>query len=767
MQNSVKNADLRSNNKNLLSLLIYGCAMLAGMIFVFWISEMAFWNSSIDLNEQYLSIRSDEIAENIRTSLKYGKDLSNFYGIENELSKITDINKSGIGVCVTDNSGNVVSGIFPDDEDTARKMLGAVYTGLEKDPGEGNISLDKYDGLLYEMSGPAGEHAGALVVIYARNMISRYELDKDKIIPFTIIFLTAMIALTFFVFRKRDGKVQKSRKLIRSIPIVITMIAMFAFVLYLYIGFRSDYTELIEDNAVKTRAFVQGTVDDLLAKGLPKEELSGFEIYFETIADRTEGISSIELTEGTKINVVTSREYLKDKLVFLAATFGAIFIVCLMIMYELTGFIASLQEGGDEDTADAADNDHKPENGASEVRQGVKLKSVIRVLSFIVYTAIYVSMPYAAVIMRQGGMTVFGLSPSLSASLPLTVELIVILITTLLIQRLYADEKPLVLFFMAVMILIVGNAACLRVDSPYMLIVLRAFCGMGFAFLKYFFNSLVTSGSRDVGEIEQNFANMNAGLLGGITIGSSLGSILAGTFGYQSNYLFTAAVLAAAILPGWLLLRRRYSKGPDRTGRIDTASKRSVSVLSVLKNGKLRRAIILTDIPLNVGLMYVVAFLPVYMGVIGKPAIATGYAYLVNGLCGIYIGVFILGLLKKIPREKAVILSIIIGAAGILCLLLGTSVAVVIASAAIMGIFDGYGTPSMTGYFTGIAQEAADDSKGIITVYGSIGSAVQIICPVLYGILAQPDGNLIPITIFGLVFLMFGIIFGAEVRRGK
>lgn len=166
-----------------------------------------------------------------------------------------------------------------------------------------------------------------------------------------------------------------------------------------------------------------------------------------------------------------------------------------------------------------------------------------------------------------------------------------------------------------------------------------------------------------------------------------------------------------------------------------------------------------TDIPLNIGLMYVVSFLPVYMGVIGQPALATSYAYLINGLAGVYIGVSMIKLLKKLSVNRAVALSIFLGAGGILILLLGQNAFIVIISAAIMGLFDGFGTPTLTGYFTGVGNREHGDSAALLTLYGSVGSAVQIVCPILYGFLARPDGNLMPIAVFGVIFALFGLKF--------
>ncbi len=724
------------------------------MGFSFWISEMAFWNSRMDLAEQYVATQADEIVEHIETSVKYGKSLSNYHGIDKELGGITQINDKVIGAVVLDGEGNVTAGNLPEDESVAYDMLTSVYDFFGRHTGEDiealtadrngvKVTLDDRQGLLYEIHNKNGGSEGDLLVIYSRKGIADYQSDSAGLVMFGIIYAVALVVLAL------------SSRLIRhkNSLVVVIMCAMLAMIAYSFMGFSNKYRNLIEDNAYRTQNFMQATVDDLTGKGLPTDELDRFSDYYDQVAERNEAVSDIEVTADGKVEVSINYDYVKDKLRFLALTFGAIFAVCLMITFEITRVITVLTK----DNLIADNNEPVPDQVKMDISRTMVSSAMIRVLAFLMYTAIYTSMPYAAVIFRQEELSVFGLSVSVSSSIPLTVELVVILLVSLLIRNIYSKDKPIYLFAASTIAIILGNFACSRTDSPYLIILLRAFCGVGFAVLKFFFNKQVAACSRNNDEIRRNFANMNAGLLGGITVGSSLGSILAGIFGYFGNYSFTAILVLITLIPGCILLKNKdiYVESEDEY----SDDSHGVTVMEILKNKTLRRAIILTDIPLNVGLMYVVAFLPIYMGVIGKPAIATSYAYLINGLFGVYIGVFMMMLLRKLTVKKSVILSILIGAAGMLCLLFGQGIPVVIMSAAIMGLFDGYGTPTLTGYFTGLARESASDSAGAISIYGSIGSAVQIVCPALYSILAQPDGSLVPITIFGLCFAGFGLAF--------
>ena len=99
-----------SNKKHVtISIIVYALMLLVEMGFSFWISEMAFWNSRMDLAEQYIATQADEVVERIETSVRYGKNLSNYHGINNELSDITEIGPDAIGAVVMNMEGTVTA----------------------------------------------------------------------------------------------------------------------------------------------------------------------------------------------------------------------------------------------------------------------------------------------------------------------------------------------------------------------------------------------------------------------------------------------------------------------------------------------------------------------------------------------------------------------------------------------------------------------------------------------------------------------------------
>ena len=333
-----------------------------------------------------------------------------------------------------------------------------------------------------------------------------------------------------------------------------------------------------------------------------------------------------------------------------------------------------------------------------------------------------------------------------------------------MVQKVFEKMKLSHLAILTFLFLILGNAACMTVSSPYVLLGLRAFCGIGFGMLKYWLNSMVAAGSDSTEAIGKNYAKLNAGLLGGITVGASLGSILAQSLGYQFNYYFTAIlggvvlVIALAVMP-WKMLQAR------RKQSVEKSKTQSVRLSLILKDSAVRKTLLLGDIPLNIGLMYVVAFLPVYMNNMGQPTVVTSYAYLINGLAGVYIGVAMMSILKRLSIKLSSVLAMILGAAGILVLVLDSSVGVILLSAGIMGLFDGYGTPTITSFFTGLPSVQKADTASMLTVFNGVGSVVQILCPMLYNLLIQPDGSTTYLFAFGICYVVIAILFMMLFRK--
>lgn len=769
----------------LLSTIVYIVLAIGCLAFVFWIAQMSYDNTCIELQEEYVSVGIREEVNNIQTSIDFGKDLNNFYGMDDILNSICQQASNDVRVIVTDADINPLYTSMKESQESV-KTLSNIYDKnfinniKSVDPESKGEVLDFGDDscLVFPITAQKKGHQGYLIAAYKKAdfladsaQVATKGISESMYLLIMSIFVAALICIYKFAF---EPNFKSERWYVKHMMVIIIMMTMTVFIMFMYSSFTVKQEKLIRSSANVTASFIQKSINKLQKKGLNLDNLDMVSEYMNNMVDENKSIESISVVKNyyftnnaetmitlplgngeAYVNISVNQNFIEEKLNSMKLMFGAVFIICLMITYEMTKLpqIVTSRFFGKKKEENALDG----------------VPDQIRLLSFMTYTALYTSMPYAAVIMRSWKASVFGLSPSVSASLPLTIELLCVLIVSLIIQKFFADFRLSRMTYLVFPVLILCNAACASVNSPYLLIALRALCGIGFAFLKYWLNSYVAAGSTGDKAIQKNFAELNGGLLCGITIGASLGSIMAESKGYQFNYYFTAVICVGVLLVSVLLMPWKEIDTLRLSG-VSPEKKKTGSFASILKNPNVLKALVVGDVPLNIGLMYVVSFLPVYMSAVGQSGVVTSYAYLINGLAGVYVGVWMIKLLKKVSTFIGSVIALVLGAAGILVLVLGGSTGIILLSAGIMGLMDGYGTPTITGFFTGLKGTEDMDKAGMLTLFSSVGSAVQIACPVLYNIIIQPDGKTTYLFIFGICFAAMAVLFfillgGKELRR--
>lgn len=762
----------------IITLVILILLTLISLEFVSWICRMAFENTCIELEEQYITTEVSETIGNMESAIDFGKELSNYYGIEEVLDRVSNLSGQTLKVVVLNVEAEPLYLSFEESEENIIDLAN-IYTSDYKEqllevtiPRE-KIALGDKTSLVFPIYQGETQLTGYMTVFYdPNNLIGEdYRMNTQNVLLSILASVSVLLIVLLVYLHKKN----KEGKTLTYASTALIMLGMFCYIVFLFFTYRVSYQTLIEEKASQTAASVQSRVEELLDKGLDAKQLYRIESWLEEKEQTSESIQNIKIytelsqiksIEGTLffsigsgqglMEVSTNQSYIQGRINLMTLTFGAVFVVCLMITFELTNLVEVL-------SIRLSSNFNK-----TTKEQYAGISAQIRLLSFIGYTAIYTSTPYAAVIMRSWDASVFGLSKAVSASLPLTVELVCVLAASALIQRVYKDMRLERFMIFVFPFLILGNLACTAVSSPYLLILLRAFCGIGFAFLKYWLNSIVSSGSEDDESFSINCGRLNAGLLGGITAGASLGAIFAQALGYQSNYMFTAGILlllcvfGILTMPWKLFAQNRKPQTEDAV--VENAQEGTPK--HILITPKMLLTLIFGCIPLNIGLMYVVAFVPSYMDSIGQNAVATSYVYLVNGLAGVYLGMLVLNFMQKRSLYLSASLSLFLAAGGILILLVNRSLGIIMISAGILGLFDGFGTPSITSYFTGLTADKTQ-APGMLTLFNMVGSAVQILCPALYNLMIQPNRKMTYLAIFGAVYVSIAVLFMILCRTPK
>lgn len=729
---------------------VFAILLCVCLWFVWWIGRLAFHNTCIVLEEQYCYSEASDIVTEIETCIRFGKSIENYYGMEEILERLCSLIPGDTEAAVLDKEGTPVYTSFGGTGEKEREYTARLLSDSFQEKEGTGVAFGDRQSMVLPIRDYNQSELGRVVLIYDR---TEFLPSEKNILPMMLVLLAVLTGAVTVFYAKEE---KYSKRLVRMFPVIMVMLGLLVQISVLYLDYQKQYESLIYENAGQLSGHIKDQVSGLMEKGLPPEQLSSVSPYFEKKAADNDVIWNIRIVhsymdtadqlgrvdQDTILNPVKSdgsldalvtinRLFITGQMGKVTASFAVIFIICFMISYEVMKLIDILKLK------------------RSEVLTSVSLN--IKLVSFVTYTAIYASMPYAAVLMRTWKASVFGLSPEISASLPLTMELMGILLFSFLIPGMCRKMDIHALAAGAVTVLIVGNMGSAMAKTPYTLLFMRGICSFGFALFKYLMNSVVAAGSADHESVSRNFGLLNAGLLGGITVGGAVGAIVADAKGYQFNYFFTSILLLAVligtvkIIP-WGYIRQR------RAQAVEEAKSAGTRLGTILRDKEVLKLLILGDVPLNVGLMYVVAFLPVYMNYIGHSPVAVSYAYLINGLCGVYLGVFLLKILSPLPPKAGMVFAMLLGAVGILVLSLNRGLAIVFLSAGIMGLFDGYGTPRVTGYFAAMPQVEKFDTAQMLTVFNIVGSAVQIVCPVLYNLTIQENGKTGYLMVLGCSF---------------
>lgn len=729
-----------------------------------FISNMSFYNSSLELRRAQIETEIGDIMDKVETSLSFGKSLESYYGIDTVLEQICGVEEGAVEAVMLDREDQILYTSYEaEDKKSLASVLDDSFTERLKDTAVDTyvIAESGYQYLVFPIWMNKETYLGNMVAVYLPDSSALRSGGGKWIL---LVILGTMVLLLCAGLRMFA---EKPRKVLNRWMNLLVIAGMLAMSVCLYQKDKQQYETMIRDNAESAAEHIAGNLSGLLEKGLTEDGLMHMPDYLKSQIETNKVCREIHLVSGEdqqkhsgvivrdipaaedlKLKFVIEQGYQQKLLLTMALTFASIILISMMIAIELFRLAEVIDKRISKDFG----------SGSEEQRHGMTLQ--IKLLSFFLYTGIYISISYTAVIMRNRESRVFGLSESLSAALPLTVELTMMMLFSLLLPGICRRMKQKEVLFLAAVLLGVGNLACMRVTDPYWLILLRAYCGVGFAFAKYFLNIMVASASENEFKLNYNYAGMNAGVLGGITAGAALGGVLAGASGYQSNYGYTLAVVIVSVVSAFLLVPWEFLENAQNCAVEEEpgfGGKQAAG--GSLWNPSALICLFLGSVPLNIGLMYVVSFLPVYMNAQGYSALSVSYAYMINGMAGIYIGTGLVSFLKKISRRMSAAAAFFFAGMGILVLVTGRSLGTVFLSAGLMGLFDGYGTPSITGIYTNHQALARYDKAELLAVFNTVGSGIQIVCPILYNLLIRPDGGSRNLAVMGGAFLAVGAVF--------
>lgn len=796
----------RRASKKIWILSVFAVFIAVAMSFVSWLIYAVFEENYRDIKQQYYAVVSHQIVEDIENSVKNGKQIERFYGMDNVLSDMLELISTDtipVQTAITDISGSVLYSSFGTSENKS------VYYSLIADEhirdnipfenGETNyktVSSQDYEFMIQPLYDTDSSQNGSLLLFYKTDDISNELLPQKQssnVATAMCICITVLALVIYFLFLPRSigerdpneseidafARKAKENKLMFVIPTIAIMVGLMTQCLISYNEYQKRYKDVMFEGATGISEYIGGIVDDLNQKNVPYESMNGLDTYLaekvdespllwnisvvRVFADTSDLLSrtseyNVSLPIGSQngekmhINIEISKEYIDGKMMSMLLVFAVSFAVALIMIFELLKL------------PDAIFERISKTFKTTKTQQSGIVSPMLRLGSFIAYTGMYVGIPFSSVLILQWNKTLFDIPVGFLASIPMTAELLATMICSLFCLPLYRKINLRVLFTISALISALANIMCFCANSPEQLIIYRFLSGIGFAGIKYSFNSFVSLGSLSEQDTTNNLASLNSGLLGGITCGGTLGAIIAGSISVQMSY-FIAGVLIVAFALTVLLLSPWKLFGETKAKDNSSKNAKSGSFKKVFSPSILRY-MLLVALPMNFGLMFVVAFFPSYVSSLGLPEVTTSYGYLLNGLVGIYLGPVILkSLMSKIGRTPCVVISLLLASASIFILNIDIPIVIVLLSVSLLGLFDGFGTPATSDYYVNMPTVKEMGVSQGLSILNVVGSIIQTFSPMIYSIILTAG---IPgINILAIAFMACAALFIVTIGLNK
>jgi predicted MFS family arabinose efflux permease len=455
-------------------------------------------------------------------------------------------------------------------------------------------------------------------------------------------------------------------------------------------------------------------------------------------------------SDNLEINVKVSGDFIRQMIVGMVLNFIAVIAIIFVITAESMRLPQML---------DFRKSGEFNRDGPLQYKQ---VAYTLRFGNFITSVGSYSCLAFSALMIRQWNQGAFGLSVGLTAALSISLCSLAKVVGLLAAPAFARKLETRRLLTVSTALLICANLACFFTASSATVLLLRTLSGLGFAGNKQALNSMIALGYGTSKEREENLAESNAGLIGGIMCGSAMGAIIAATLGYEATFALASGIFVLFIV--FLIYFIPWKLLAENAGRRENGEVDFRRVFALMKDPQVVKYSLTVNLPVYIYLMVIVVLIPGIIQSGGIPPVVLTYCNLLNGLAGLYIGVRLGGLLRsRIGIRTSIVLVCAIGSAAVLMQALSFTVAslpltiaALIFGAALLGLVDGAGVPLTSDYFLELDSiRGRIDEATALSLLSIIGFIVMTVAPVILDICITSRTALIIVSVVLFVLNLF------------
>lgn len=763
-----------AGKRNLLFILIISITISALLGVSALLNIVSFKNTYIEATGSSNAIVASGTVNKIEYTLKYGKSLDNYYGIEELFEELQSLYGYLDTVFIADQSGKVLyKSDFTEKAGIPTQLPDMASAAL--DSGENQSWLEgENQQLLLPIRDRTGTVIACLGLSYDTNMLdSMIQLYVDDTILYTVIAIGAgvcLLVLLFFLVRHNFNY-----KPLLMIVIAVVVVANAFFGVTAYKVFSNGYLALTHHTSEIFYQKISSDIDSVISNGVNYNELTGMDQYFQDMVSCSEELESISLVVDGAANensdyvntyplsadssgsvgslvVTVSQQFVEGKITTILIEVVVSIITALMIAAEVIIFILAALTSKDKVTRLRTKAVKKEKNICYQP------SGIVRGLSFFFSLFRYMAMAFVSLVIIDiyKPVVIFGmeLPYELVISLPLTAQMISSMLGSLISGKVSDRFGWKVAACTGILFMAVGSVLSALSTSSLPFVGSQLLFGLGLGVAKTAVDLYaVMVSSEDM--MEDYTSNANASCIVGLSCASAIGAIIAGALGYSGAYYVMAAM--GILVTMLIVIFGQNVLGGEEAEESSTESTKSGK--KGIFDVHFVAYILFLVLPYYFVIMFVDYLFPVFANTQGMTTAQIGYVFLAYGVATSYIGTFLCRVLTKNVRTVLLMSALVLAlAAGLGVFSMYNNIALAVAMVLLIALCDGimpslqfklvYNLPTtqkigfsralgIEGFFTGAISAVAPMVFSFVMTKGNIGftiaSGIMAACAILFG----------------------------------
>lgn len=380
-----------------------------------------------------------------------------------------------------------------------------------------------------------------------------------------------------------------------------------------------------------------------------------------------------------------------------------------------------------------------------------------RPVSFIVFTALSMSVVFIPLMMETFYHPVGKLSKELVLGLPISCEMLFFALASIAAGRI-ASRKGW-RFLMRLGFVTAGAGLLMSGFSGGMasFLAARSVTGLGAGFFFMSMRSLIHLESP--GEVRSaGFAHFYSAMVVGLAIGAVVGGFAADTFGYSAVFFIAFAILVIAAVCDFVWFRDLLLMSPAAHGKHAGMALRQNAAL-FFSDPRVIGFFLLILVPTYVASTFLTYYFPIFAEARGVGSADVGRLFILNGIFVIYLGPVLSGFLgRRLSAGRTMIIGSALWAGALAIVAFTGNMYGAVAALVLMGITEGFCVNAQNDFFLGMKSSKAIGEDQAVGYYEMVGKLAETAGPILFG-LALVLGHFGGLSAIAAVVLVFAVLY--------